>query len=458
MLLASVFDKFAEGSPVCVMVRGTLEHALPEKCVNDLFEETAESQYTRDLLFSQIVSVMGDVVGQVHPSVGAAYQRRREQFRVSCRSVYNKINKVEVRVSRELVVRTAERLVAVSDELGACRRSPLPGFEVRILDGNHLPASEHRLQELRTIAAGPLPGQALVVLDPQRMLIRDVFPWEDAHTQERAVLMQLVQHLQPGIVWIADRNFCTSLFLWELDLGQAFFIVRQHATNVPCKPIGARRRVSRSDTGTVYEQTVQTTDACGRVLTMRRITIQLDQPTSDGDTEIHMLTNLPKRVTATKIAEAYRKRWTIERVFLDLATALKSELRSLGYPPAALFGFCVALVAFNILSVARTALSAVHGSETIDREVSTYYLAEEISSVMHGMMIAIPASHWTAAFGHLSAKQMARLLKHLAKQVNLGHFKKHPRAPKKPPPKRVSYKRTPHVSTARILAQRQHAS
>jgi IS4 transposase len=458
MLLDSVFDRFVDGSPVCVMVRGTLEHALSEQCVNELFEETAQTQYTRDLLFSQIVNVMGDVVGQVHPSVGAAYQRRREQFRVSCRSVYNKINKVEPRVSRELVVRTAKRLGAVIDELGACRRSPLPGFEVRILDGNHLPASEHRLKELRTIAAGPLPGQALVVLDPQRMLLRDVFPWDDAHTQERAVLLDLVHHLQPGIVWIADRNFCTSLFLWEVDLSKAFFIVRQHATNVPLEPIGGRRRVGRSDTGTVYEQTVQTTDDCGRVMTLRRISLRLDQPTSDGDTEIHLLTNLPTRVTATKIAETYRTRWTIERVFLDLATALKSELRSLGYPPAALFGFCVALVAFNILSVVRSALSAVHGSEKIEREVSAYYLAEEISSVMHGMMIAVPASNWTAAFGHLSAKQMARLLKHLAKQVNLGHFRKHPRGPKKPPPKRVVQKRTPHVSTARILARRQHAS
>jgi IS4 transposase len=454
MLLGEVFEKFVKESPLCVMVRGTLEHALPAQFVDDLFEETAETQYTHDLLFSQVVDLLGSVVGQVHPSVNAAYQRRREQFSVSRRSVYNKINKVETQVLRELVVRTAERLTTVLDKLGGLRPSPLPGFEVRILDGNHLPASEHRLKELRTIAAGPLPGQALVVLDPQRMLVCDVFPCEDAHTQERSIVLEVVEHLKPEIVWIADRNFCTPLFLWELDLNRAFFIVRQHATNVPCQPTGPRRRVGRTDTGTVYEQPVQTTDEGGNVLPLRRITIELDAPTSDGDTEIHLLSNLPQRVKATKIAEAYRGRWTIEGAFLELATALKSELCSLGYPPAALFGFCLALVAYNVLSVVRAALRSVHGAEKVDREVSTYYLAEEIGAVTRGMMIAIPSPHWTDAFGNRSAKQMAELLKALAKQVNLHHFRKHRRGPKKPRPKRVFYKRTPHVSTARILAER----
>ena len=213
MLLAEIFEKFVKESPVSVMVRGTLEHALPAKFVDELFEETAEKQYTHELLFSQVVDVLGSVVGQVHPSVYAAYQRHSEEFSVSCRSVYNKINKVEPQVPRELVRRTAQRLAPVIDELGGSRPSPLPGYRLKILYGNHLPASEHRLKELRTIAAGPLPGHSLVVLDPQRMLVCDVFPCEDAHAQERSIVLELVEHLEPNEVWVADRNFCTPLFL-----------------------------------------------------------------------------------------------------------------------------------------------------------------------------------------------------------------------------------------------------
>ena len=69
MMLTKTFEKFAEGTPVCVMIRGGLEYALPETFVNQMFERTACRQYTRSLLFSQIVDLMGSVVCQVFPSV-----------------------------------------------------------------------------------------------------------------------------------------------------------------------------------------------------------------------------------------------------------------------------------------------------------------------------------------------------------------------------------------------------
>jgi len=75
---------------------------------------------------------------------------------------------------------------------------------VRILDGNHLAATDHRIEELRDIAAGPLPGQVLAVFDPDRRLIVDAFPYEDAHAPERRFLTDVLNAMQPGEVWIAD--------------------------------------------------------------------------------------------------------------------------------------------------------------------------------------------------------------------------------------------------------------
>lgn len=63
---------------------------------------------------------------------------------------------------------------------------------------------------------------------------------------------------------------------------------------------------------------------------------------------------------------------------------------TLGYPQAALFGFCVALVACNARAVVLAALRAVHGAQIIDHEVSGYYIANEIAETHRGMMIAIP--------------------------------------------------------------------
>ncbi len=454
MILGKAFEKFVEGTPVCVMIRGTMEYALSESFVNQIFEDTAFKQYTRTLLFSDVVDVMGSVVCQVFPSVYAAYRKQPGRFGVSRRALSDKINLMEPKITRQLVRQTAQRLQPVVKRLQKrpSKESLLPGFPVRILDGNHLAATEHRLGELRTIAAGPLPGQTLAVLDPDRRLIVDAFPCEDGHAQERSLLIDVLDSMEAGEVWIGDRNFCTSLFLFQTAANGAYFVIRQHATNVRWEKTGKLRKVGRTATGMVYQQRVDLIDDWGKRRSVRRITVKLDQPTEDGDREIHILTNLPNRVKATRIAEAYRSRWTVEGAFGELATALHCEISSLGYPPAALFAFGVGLVAYNLLSVVRTALAAVHGEECLD-EISAYYVADEIRGMMRGMMVAIPDEQWQRRFGKRSVQQMANVLKALAKRVNLECFRKSPRGPKKPPPERIKFKRQPHVSTARVLAE-----
>ena len=65
------------------------------------------------------------------------------------------------------------------DELGARQAPWLEGYRTRVLDGNHLSGSEHRLEPLRDTWAAALPGQALVVLDQERMLAEEVVLNED---------------------------------------------------------------------------------------------------------------------------------------------------------------------------------------------------------------------------------------------------------------------------------------
>jgi hypothetical protein len=146
----------------------------------------------------------------------------------------------------------------------------------------------------------------------------------------------------------------------------------------------------------------------------------------------------------------YRKRWTIETAFQELEAHLHSEINSLGYPKAALFGFCVALVAYNVLAVVKAALRSVHGEEKIANEVSGYYLAGHLGRTYEGMMIAVPEGQW-GIFLSMSAETFNRTLLQLADKVNLAKFKKHKRGPKKPQSKRSHDSSRPHVSTARIL-------
>jgi IS4 transposase len=114
-------------------------------------------------------------------------------------------------------------------------------------------------------------------------------------------------------------------------------------------------------------------------LTARRITIELDKPTKDGDWEIHILTNLPvEEADALTVASLYADRWTVETAFQHLTEDLRCEINTLGYPRAALFGFCLALVAYNAVSVVKAALRAAHGKEFVQEQLSMYYVTLEV--------------------------------------------------------------------------------
>ena len=111
------------------------------------------------------------------------------------------------------------------------------------------------------------------------------------------------------------------------------------------------------------------------------------EPTRDGDTEIHLLSNVPRRhASAQTLAASYRKRWTIETMFQELTETLTCEVRALGYPKAALFGFCLALLAYNAVAVLKAALRAVPGGEQVQQDISMYYLALEIAQTYDGMI------------------------------------------------------------------------
>lgn len=456
MMLPKIFARFVNGSPVSVMLRGILEHALPAKEIDQLFTATAEQQYTRELLFSAVVDLMGEVVCRIRPSVHAGYQADPDKFGVSIRAVYDKLEHTEPGVSAALVAHTARKLAPVIHRLGGSLPPLLRGYRVRILDGNHLGGTEHRLKELRTLAAGALPGHTLAVLDAQTLLVTEVLCCEDGHAQERAVLPGIIPLVAERDVWVADRNFCTTEFWSALAARRAYGVIRQHA-NLSWRPASKRRYVGRGDTGRIYEQRVRMDDDSGKELELRRITIELNTPTREGDTEIHILTNLPSRVRAKVVARLYQKRWTIERAFQELTVALRCEVNTLGYPKAALLGFCVALLAFNVLSVVKAALRAAHGVETIEDVLSTYYLADEIAGTYRGMMIAIPEKSWKV-FSTMTPAQFADVLKELAAQVDLAKLQKHPRGPKKAKVPRRRSRRVTHVSTAKILAERAAAS
>jgi hypothetical protein len=344
-------------------------------------------------------------------------------------------------------------LAPVIDELGGRREPWLEGYRAKVLDGSHLPGTEHRIKPLRFTRAGALPGQALVVLDPERMLIDDVVLCEDGHAQERSMTEAVLAMVRPGDLWIKDRNFCTTAFLFGIARRGGAFVTRQHGSTLTWETVGERTSKGRCATGSVFEQTARLTNDEGEILFARRITVELDEPTRDGDRTIHILTNLPEEAAgAVEVAELYRRRWTLETAFQELEASLNGEIDALGYPKAALFAFCLALVAYNVLSTVKAALRSVHGAAASAAKVSGYDLAEEVSGTYRGMTIAIPKDEWVVFHG-MPPRELCPFLRTSAGAVRLSEFRKQPRGPKKPRPERQSGAEIKHVATAKLLAE-----
>jgi IS4 transposase len=451
-MLPPVFQAFLQKSPIAVMAQAVLENLFQPERLDALFRRTAQRQYQRTLLFSGLIELMQAVVLGAEPTVYAAYRKRRHTLGVSDQAVYDKLDGMELGLSAALVQDAARQAEPVIDALAARRVAWLPGYRVRILDGNHLAATERRLAELRTTWAAPLPGKVLVVLEPETGLATDVFLTPDGHAQERALLDDVLAVVRARDVWIADRNFCTLKFLVEVGRRCGSFVIRQHGT-VKGRLRGRRRFRGEGPTGKVYEQALELTYE-GQTYRVRRVSVELTQATRDGDLCLHLLTNLPEAVTALSVAELYRKRWTIETLFCEVTTTLTCEVQTLCYPKAALLVFCLALVAANAVAVLRAALRAAHGEEKAD-ELSGYYLALEVKQVQAGMQIALPPECWEA-FRRMAAPRFAEALKGLAAQADLPRYRKSPRGPKKPPPKKKRYQNGGHVSTHKLLTEREH--
>lgn len=429
-----------------------MERIFRPQRLDEIFEQHAQLQYTRELLFSTLVNLLSLVVYGIQPSVNAAYQAKSKALNVNRSALYHKLNGVEPQVSAALLRETASELEQLIEQMGGQSAELVEGYQVRILDGNALAATEHRLTVLQDVAAAPLPGKSLVVLAPTLRLAVDIFPCEDGHAQERRLFCQVLATVQPNQLWIADRNMCTRDFLMGIAQRQGAFLIREHQ-NLPWQALNELEFVAQTKAGEVWEQAIQIQQG-KQTLTLRRVVLRLAKPTRHGDSEIVCLTNLPTTVvTAQRVVILYRERWQVEGLFLSVTQNFEGEIKTLAYPKAALFSFTLALTAYNILATLKAALASVHGVGKIEAALSDFYVVKELQGVYRGMMIAIPNHHWLT-FAEMSIPQLADCCQNLAAKVELKPFLKAIRQKKKKKKKKkpIHDPKHPHVSTAKLLS------
>src|SRR3954464_2403976 len=378
MVLPAILDPFAEGAAPAVMTRLALDWMIERTSIDPILADVSEGQYDREFLLGHFVEVMADVACGFQPSPRAAFLKRQLDRVASISAFYRKLGRMEPAVPAAIVRETADRAGELIVASGGLLPEPIEGYAARILDGNILTGTEHRITPLRTTASAGLPGRSLAIYEPASGLILDLILEEDAHCQERALVERV--DVRPGQLWVMDRNFCVRSLVFRIARREASFLVRWHRLTLPFEPAGRLRACGRCATGEVFEQPIDVADGEGGVHRLRRIVLKLDEPTRDGETEIVLVTNLPAEVTALQCCEAYRGRWQSEGHYQALTDLLHCEVPGLGYPRAALFAFSMATVAGNALAVLNGNLRVAHGVE-VAAEVSDFALVDEVAEV-----------------------------------------------------------------------------
>jgi hypothetical protein len=456
-LFKAVYDRFADRSTVTLMARIIHERAFSAKAIDALFERESERQYTREILFSSLVEVMMLVVLGEHPSVFSAWKKNKHVITTSVQALYDKLRNVEPKVASALVRSMAAQCAQLIDSMDARRPALLPQFPLRILDGMHIEHTHRRLAKTRGSAAGPLPGFALAVYDVERDLISHAIFEQDGHAQERSRLDDVLPCVSPGECWVADRNFCTQAFLLALLDHGAHVLIREHA-QMPWIAEQSSEPAGETEGGKLFKQQIRV----GKSDTFEgkklwRVTLELDDPTRDGDRELHIITDvLDHGVSAADVMRVYRARWSIERCFHTMATTLHAELNTLGAPGAAMFALAVGYCAYNVFSTLGAALRSAHGSETIDQGLSKHAVVTELKAMAGGLGVLVPDDLWVS-YRRKPLEELGAELVTLARRFSLDNGYRKAPTPKKPPNRtpRTRFKGKPHISTKSVLDGRE---
>jgi len=441
---AEVLARFEKKAPASVMAKLVLEQAIAAEWVDQVFEEHRQRQYPRELLFSTIVELMSLVSLGLRPSLHAA-ARQMDDLPVSLAALYDKVSRTEPALLRALVTGSAQRLTPTIEELGCS--AILPGWQLRVVDGNHLPSTEKRLGALRRERGAARPGFSVVVYDPDLDQVVDLQPCEDAYASERVGVLPLLEKATAGQLWMADRLYCTLPVMEACEDTGASFIIREQSKHPRLLKESDWQESVATATDSVREQIIEVKGGHQ----WRRVELSLQTPTDSGDTTLLFWSNLPDTISAEQVADLYRRRWSIEGMFQRLESVLDSEIETLGNPKAALLGFTSAVLAYNVLSVLKRSVEQAHRpNQTDDWEASIFHLTVQVRSGYEGMQIALPPELLSIP---VAAQGLAQHLLALARNIQPKAVAKSKRGPKVPKPKEwlEGKAANAHVSTDRVL-------
>lgn len=451
-MLEEVLARFEAHAPLSVMMRLALERAMPAGWIDEVFEQTCQRRYPRELLFSTVVKLTSLVSLGLRPSLHAA-AKKEAQLPVSIAALYDKVRRTEPAILSKLVQHSAQRLVPVVEAMGITQS--LPGWQLRVVDGQPSAGQREALGAIAGLSGCGATG-------PHAGGVRRRPRAGDGHRGLRG-------RARPGACGdgvtagaraagaVVDGPTATSAretIAQGWDKAGAGFIVREHQKHPRLIEQGDWVACGRVETGTLQEQAIRIEEGQPP---WRRI-------------ELRDSIGQPRMQTPCCVCGAIcRRRSVRSRLHGCTASAGASRACSNGWSRCCKARFaawairarrCWALQwrswPTTVLHLLEHSVEQAHREELPDLDVSTYYIAVALRAEYEGMLIVLPAAAWQC-WSDADPRSVADRLLELARSLDPRRLATHKRGPKIKKPKGYVDAATArsHVSTARVLEMAQ---
>ena len=459
------FDRQAlDRLPLAEACLTVLAHVLEPADLRDLYARHRARGYQGILRFEDFVALMRDCL--IGPDASARSTllsaADRGGLPVSMKAFYDKLGHMDPAVGAALLAHAHDRLKPLLPEGLA---SPLPrslqAFSVLAFDGKvvkHVPRRLRPLRLDRQSACKLLGGKALAAIDLGTGLPVAMHADLDGEASEGPLFVPLLERIRGRVaapLVIADRGFGLFEYAQAVRGVGGQFLLRQH---------GSATFVADPESPAVTTQDRHgraVTDEAGWLmrgkgqaekLPTRRVTVER------GAEALRLVTSLADaaRYPADDLAEAYRHRWDIERMFSDITTVFGLRHLIGTRPEAGLFQAAFCLVLAGVLQVVRRHVAASQ-RRAVD-EVSAEMLWRDTRADLTAAFRVIPPGHLAELIqrGGPAEQTRARLAELLGGRWKSAWAKRaaRPFDPNKPATKPVKLRQKKgHDSVHRVLGQ-----
>lgn len=424
--------------------------------LDDIFEGHRGRCYEDQLSFPVLVNLIADALLEHSGSGRKSFERGREEgeLKVSIVAAYGKLKRLPAAVSEAFLAESTDRMLQV---LPAKTLHVLPpslrAFSMLFLDGKVVKRVPKRLKPLRGLKGGVLGGKGLAALDAASHLVVAMATTPDGDANDAKLtpdLVAMVQQRLQNILWIGDRQFC------DLVQPQAFasregdhFLVRYHPkvkfrldTSVPARTgVDAQGRSYVDDWGWLGSKSNK------HARYVRRITLK-----RPGEETLILITDLTDAETypAVDLLEAYRMRWTIERVFQQITEVFNLQRLIGTTPQGTLFQLAFCLLLYNMIQLIR-AYVAEDANEEVGA-ISTELLFDDVRRQLIALHETLEVTEVVSLIpGGLTAAKVSERLAKVLSKVWTERWRKAPA--KRPKPQDWKTHERTHNSAYRVIME-----